>query len=192
LGTRSAGTRLLKGTVTYLHPLLSSPHRFQVTSYRCRADKIIYQKFESIPTSRGGLKHRRRTDRLRVLDFWRTDDYLQANLRQGIATHLFGHPGGLLSPPAQLLLQWPPRFPAQRLQSAQPQGWRYPRLLPLSTQDIRDQFPGGFDYYSRKAALLQRTYLLLHWLMTASRSWLEGGERTPRWQARKLLPPPPC
>jgi hypothetical protein len=41
LGTRSAGTRLLKGTVTYLHPLLSTPHRLQVASYRCRADEII-------------------------------------------------------------------------------------------------------------------------------------------------------
>jgi hypothetical protein len=32
------------------------------------------------------------------LDFWRTDDYLQVHLRQGIATHLFGHPGGVPSP----------------------------------------------------------------------------------------------
>jgi hypothetical protein len=29
-------------------------------------------------------------DRLRVLDFWRIDDYIQANLWQGIATHYFG------------------------------------------------------------------------------------------------------
>jgi uncharacterized protein YfaQ (DUF2300 family) len=35
LGTRFAGTRLLKDTVTYLHPLLGTPHRFQVASYRC-------------------------------------------------------------------------------------------------------------------------------------------------------------
>jgi hypothetical protein len=48
-----------------------------------------------------------------------------------------------------------------------PQGWHYPRLLPLSTHDIRDQFPGGFDYYLRKAALLQRTHLLLRWLLAA-------------------------
>jgi hypothetical protein len=74
---------------------------------------------------------------------------------------------GLLSPMAQLLLRWPPRLPAQRLQPAQPQGGCYPRLLPLSTQDIRDQFSGGFDYYSRKAALLQRTHLLLRWLLAA-------------------------
>jgi hypothetical protein len=70
LGTRSTGTRLLKGTVTYLHPLLDTMHRLQVASYRCRADEIIRQKLESIPTSRGGLEHRRRMDRLRVLDFW--------------------------------------------------------------------------------------------------------------------------
>jgi hypothetical protein len=49
---------------------------------------------------------------------------------------------GLLFPPAQMLLQWPPRLPAQRLQPAQPHGWCYPRFLPLSTQDIRDQLPG--------------------------------------------------
>jgi hypothetical protein len=35
LGTHFAGTRLLKGTVTYLHPLLGTPHRLQVVSYRC-------------------------------------------------------------------------------------------------------------------------------------------------------------
>jgi hypothetical protein len=42
-----------------------------------------------------------------------------------------------------LLLRWPPRFPAQRLQPAQPRGWCFPRLLPLPTQDIRDKFPGA-------------------------------------------------
>jgi hypothetical protein len=41
LGTRSTGTRLLKVTVTYIYPLLSSPHRFQVVCYRCRADTVI-------------------------------------------------------------------------------------------------------------------------------------------------------
>jgi hypothetical protein len=66
-----------------------------------------------------------------------------------------------------LLLWSPPRFPAQCLQPAQPRGWCLPRLLPLSTQDIRDQFPGGSDYYSRKAALLQRTHPLLRWLPAA-------------------------
>jgi hypothetical protein len=45
--------------------------------------------------------------------------------------------------------------------------WCFPRLLPLSTQEIRDQFPGGSVYYSRKAALLQRTHLLLRWLPIA-------------------------
>jgi hypothetical protein len=70
LGTRSAGTRLLKATVTYIHPLLSTLYQLQVASYRCRADEIIRQKHKSIPTSRGGLGHRRRTDWLRVLDFW--------------------------------------------------------------------------------------------------------------------------
>jgi hypothetical protein len=92
--------RLLKSTDAYLHPLLglirssAKLHRFQVASYRCRADKVIRQKHKSIPTSRGGLGHRCRTDRLCVLDFWRTDNSLQADLRQDIATHLSGHPGG--------------------------------------------------------------------------------------------------
>jgi hypothetical protein len=66
LGYSFCWTRLLKGTVTYLHPLLSPPHRFHVASYRCRADKVIRQKLKSIPTSHGGLGHRRRTDQLRV------------------------------------------------------------------------------------------------------------------------------
>jgi hypothetical protein len=69
LSTLPTRTRLLKGTVMYLHPLLSMPHRLHVASHRCRADEIIRQKLESTPTSRGGLEHRRRTDRLRVLDF---------------------------------------------------------------------------------------------------------------------------
>jgi hypothetical protein len=66
-----------------------------------------------------------------------------------------------------LLLRWPPQLLARRLQPAQPRGWCFPRLLPLSTQDIRDQFPGGSDYYSRKAELLQRTHHLLRWLLAA-------------------------
>jgi hypothetical protein len=86
--------RLLKGTDTYLHPLLGPLQRFQVAGYCRWADRIICPKLESTPTSRGGLGHQRRTDWLRVLYFWRADDYLQARLRQCIAMHLFGHPGG--------------------------------------------------------------------------------------------------
>jgi hypothetical protein len=41
LGTRSVGTRLLKSTDTYIHPLLGTPHRFQVAGYCRRADKVI-------------------------------------------------------------------------------------------------------------------------------------------------------
>jgi hypothetical protein len=70
LGTRSDGTRLLKGTVTYLHPLLDMPHRLHVASHHCRADEIIRQKLESTPTSRCGLGHRRPTDWLRIMDSW--------------------------------------------------------------------------------------------------------------------------
>jgi hypothetical protein len=91
---QSGGIRLLKGPVTYIHPLLSPTHRLQVAGYRRRVDKVIREKFEPIATSRCGLGHRRRTDRLRVLDFWRADNYFQARLRQCIVTHLLCHPRG--------------------------------------------------------------------------------------------------
>jgi hypothetical protein len=89
----SGRIRLLKGTVTYLHPLLSPAHRLQVVGYCRRVDKVIRQKFEPITTIHCGLGHRRRMDRLRVLDFQRADDYVQARLRQCIVTHLFCHLG---------------------------------------------------------------------------------------------------
>jgi hypothetical protein len=38
----SDGIRLLKGTVTYLHPLLSPAHRLQVVGYRRQVNKVIY------------------------------------------------------------------------------------------------------------------------------------------------------
>jgi hypothetical protein len=59
----------------YIHPLLGPPHRLQVALYYRRVDKIVCQKLEFTTTSRGGLGHRRRTDRLRILNFRRTDDY---------------------------------------------------------------------------------------------------------------------
>jgi hypothetical protein len=65
-----AADRLSKGTDTYLHPLLGPTHRLQVACHYRRVNKIIRQKLESTTTSRGGLGHRRRTDRLRILDFW--------------------------------------------------------------------------------------------------------------------------
>jgi hypothetical protein len=37
----SGGTQLLKGTVTYLHPLLSPTHGFQVAGHRRWVDEVI-------------------------------------------------------------------------------------------------------------------------------------------------------
>jgi hypothetical protein len=50
----------------------------QVACYCCWVDKIVRQKLDSTTTTRGGLGHWRRTDRLRILNLWRTDNYLQA------------------------------------------------------------------------------------------------------------------
>jgi hypothetical protein len=76
LDTHSARTRLLKGTVTYFHPLLGTPHRLHVVSYRCQADEIIRQKLESTPTSCGGLGHRCRTED----HVWSEDRWMVASL----------------------------------------------------------------------------------------------------------------
>jgi hypothetical protein len=46
------------------------PHRFQVARYYRRVDKIVCQKLESTTTTRDGLGHRRRMDRLCILNFW--------------------------------------------------------------------------------------------------------------------------
>jgi hypothetical protein len=73
-----ATDRLSKGTDTYLHPLLGPSHRLQVACHCHQVNKIIRQKLESTTTSRGGLGHRCRTDRLGILDFLQTDDYFQA------------------------------------------------------------------------------------------------------------------
>jgi hypothetical protein len=62
----------------YLHPLLGPPHRLQVARYYRWVNKIVRQKLDSTTTTRGGLGHWRRTDRLCILNLWRTDDYLQA------------------------------------------------------------------------------------------------------------------
>jgi hypothetical protein len=56
----------------------------------------------------------------------------------------------LLSPPARLLLPWPPRFLARRFQPAWLQGWCFPRLLPLSTQDIQYQYLGALTTTRRR------------------------------------------
>jgi hypothetical protein len=37
----SGGTRLLKGTITYLHPLLNPAHRLQVAGHRHRVGEVI-------------------------------------------------------------------------------------------------------------------------------------------------------
>jgi hypothetical protein len=66
-----------RALTTHLHPLLGLAHRFQVTSYRRRVDKVVRQKFNPTTTTRGGSRHWRRADWLRILDLRRTDDYFQ-------------------------------------------------------------------------------------------------------------------
>jgi hypothetical protein len=131
---------------------------------------------------------------------------VNGRLLSGLTTAVHRHtllwpPRGLLrwlSPPAQWLLRRLVWLLAQCPQRAQPRGWCFPQFLPLSTKDTRDQFPGGYDYYSRKAASLQCTHLLLCWPLAvqpprlAPRSRPGGGERTPRQQAWKILQPLLC
>jgi hypothetical protein len=62
---------------TYLHPLLGLVHRLQVTRYCIRVDEIVCQKFNPTTTHCGGSRHWCRTDRLRILNFWRADDHFQ-------------------------------------------------------------------------------------------------------------------
>jgi hypothetical protein len=48
--------------------LLGLAHRLQVTSYRRRVDRLICQQLNPTTTTRGGSRHWRRTDWLRILD----------------------------------------------------------------------------------------------------------------------------
>jgi hypothetical protein len=80
--------------ITYLHPLLGPVHCLQVTRRRRRVDEIVRQKLDPTTTSRGGPRHWRRTDWLRILNFWRMDDYFQVRLWQYIVTLPFGYHGG--------------------------------------------------------------------------------------------------
>jgi hypothetical protein len=100
------------------------------------------------------------------LDFWRTDDYLQVHLRQGIAMHLFSHLGGAISAGSVAAPV------ATSVSSTAPSTGTTSEMVPPSTSaPINTRYmgpaPRGFDYYSRKAALLQHTHLLLHWLLVA-------------------------
>jgi hypothetical protein len=142
------GIRLLKGPVTYLHPLLSPAHRLQIAGYRRRVDKVICQKFEPIATSRCGLRHRRRTYRLRVLDFRRADDYVQARPQQCIVTHLFCHPGAAVSASsvmASVITSASGTTPSTGTAS----GITLPSTCaPVDTRHTIS-VPGGYDYYLR-------------------------------------------
>jgi hypothetical protein len=48
----SCGIRLLKGTATYIHALLSPAYRLQVTGHHRWVDKVVSQKLQSAMTSR--------------------------------------------------------------------------------------------------------------------------------------------
>jgi hypothetical protein len=67
-----------RALTTHLHPLLGLAHRFQVTCYCRRVDEVVCQEFNPTTTTRGGSRHRRRADRLRILNLRRTDDYFQS------------------------------------------------------------------------------------------------------------------
>jgi hypothetical protein len=84
-------------STTHLHPLLGLAHRLQVASYRRRVDEIICQQLNSTTTTRGGSRHWRRADRLRVLDLWRKDDNLQSLFWRHVIAFSFGHRGGLFA-----------------------------------------------------------------------------------------------
>jgi hypothetical protein len=60
---------------TYLHPLLALAHCLQVTRHGRRIDEVVRQEFNPTTTTRGGSRHRCRTDRLHILNFWSADDY---------------------------------------------------------------------------------------------------------------------
>jgi hypothetical protein len=66
-----------------------------VASYRRWVDQIICLQLNSTTTTRGGPKHWRRTDRLRVLDLRRTDNNLQSRFWWHVVAFSFGHRGGL-------------------------------------------------------------------------------------------------
>jgi hypothetical protein len=77
----------------YLHPLFGSPHRLQVLRQHRRLDEVVGQKFNPAAATRRSLRHRRRADRLCVLDLGGSDSHLQGSpWRRG--TRL--SPGGLL------------------------------------------------------------------------------------------------
>jgi hypothetical protein len=128
-----------------------------------RVDKVIRQRFESITTSSGGLGHWPRTDWFRVLDFRRADDYLQARLQQCITIHLFGHPG-VVVPAGSVAAPMATSVSRTTL----PTGMASGMVLPSTSAPVNTRHtisvPGGSDYYSKKAASAQSTYLLLHWL----------------------------
>jgi hypothetical protein len=56
-------------STTYLHPLLGLAHRLQVTRYCRRVDKVVRQELDPTTTTRGGPRHRCRTNRLGILNF---------------------------------------------------------------------------------------------------------------------------
>jgi hypothetical protein len=55
-----------------------------VTSHCCSVDEVICQQLDPATTTRSGLGHRRRADRLRILDLRRADDHLQTGFWQRV------------------------------------------------------------------------------------------------------------
>jgi hypothetical protein len=58
--------------------LIGLAHRFQVTSHHRWVDKIIRQQLDPASTTCRGPRHWHRADWLRILNFWRANDYFQS------------------------------------------------------------------------------------------------------------------
>jgi hypothetical protein len=191
------GFRLLQGTVTYLHPLLGPAHRLKVAGYSRWVDKVLCEKFEPIATSRCGLGHQCRTDRLRVLIS--DERTTTSKLVSGSASPRtsFVIPGAAVSAgsvAAPVTTSASGTTPSTGTAS----GMVLPSTcVPVNTRHTVS-VPGGHNYYLRWAASAQSTYLLLHWLQAAQSLCPEpqfrsvGGEQTPLQHAWEFLQPLPC
>jgi hypothetical protein len=81
-------------------------------------------------------------------------DNFQVHLRQGITIPILGHPGGCRLRRLSCCFGGHLGFQHNAFNRY---NFRHGAILdfcPYQTQDTWDQYPGGFDYYSRKLALL--------------------------------------
>jgi hypothetical protein len=137
-----------------------------VTRYCRRVDEVIRQKFDPTTTTRGGPGHRCRTDRLRILNFWRADDYFQVLLWQYIVALLSGHHGGSSAGYLHRLGGCSGGFLGLRRQAFH--GHRLGDGVSFSFGPCQQKICGlvslsGHDYSLRKIAFALCTHLLQCW-----------------------------